>query len=301
MKKTRVISIALLMGLVFFMSGLTSKNVTARPGNATSPGLGAAGSFSVLGETLVSNIPTSSIGGDVGLSPSTGAGIGLTDPEVGGTIYAVDGAGPAGSVNDPALLTNAINAMMGTFTALDQPCTTTYPGTQDLTIVSPLVEGVYCADAFLLTGNLTLNGTGVWIFKSSATLTTSAGSSVTGGHPCNVWWRLVSAADLGANSSMLGNILAGTSINMQNSASLNGRVLAQAAVTLSANTISSPVCVASPPASTTGTGDTTGASELPSTGGAPLWSQGILWAFVIIGGLSAAVYFLGSKKNRNAR
>lgn len=217
----------------------------------TSPTLGVAESFSVLAETTITNVPTSAISGDVGLSPATGANIGLTASEVGGTIYAVDAFGPMGSVMNPGLLTTAINDMMTVFTGgtgvgIDQPCTTTYAGVQDLTLVSPLGPGVYCADAFLLTGNLTLSGSGVWIFKSAATLTTSAGSSVTGGDPCNVWWRLVSDADIFPNSSIIGTILAGTSINMQNGASLDGRALAQAAVTLDANIISGPVCAPVP-------------------------------------------------------
>lgn len=211
----------------------------------TSPTLGAAGGFSVLAESAITNIPTSSISRDVGLSPAAGTSYsGLTTLEVGGTIYAVDSTGPAGLAgNNPGLLTTAINDMMTVFTGgtgvgIDQPCTTDWSGTGpvNLTLVSPLGPGVYCADAFLLTGNLTLSGSGVWIFKSAATLTTSVGSSVTGGDPCNVWWRLVTAADIFPGTSIIGNILAGTSINMQSGARLNGRALAQAAVTLNANT-----------------------------------------------------------------
>src|SRR5665213_268003 len=62
---------------------------------ATSPSLGTAASFSVLGETNITNVPTSTIGRDVGLSPATGANYsGITTAQVGGTIYAVDGFGP---------------------------------------------------------------------------------------------------------------------------------------------------------------------------------------------------------------
>ncbi len=245
---------ARLVVVVWLAAPLVLVGTMAMPGKQavaqTSPTLGTASSFSVLAETRITDVPTSAISGDVGLSPATGANIGLTASEVGGTIYAVDGAGPLGSVMNPGLLTTAINDMMtvfngGTGVGIDQPCTTTYAGVQDLTLVSPLGPGVYCADAFLLTGNLTLSGSGVWIFKSAATLTTSAGSSVTGGDPCNVWWRLVTAADIFPNSSIIGNILAGTSINMQSGARLNGRALAQAAVTLAANAISSPTCGAS--------------------------------------------------------
>lgn len=245
MRKLKYVTISIVLVLSLSLAG--TFNVFARSLAQTSPTLGTAASFSVLAETNITNVPTSAVSGDVGLSPATGAGIGLTDPEVGGTIYAVDGFGPAGSVTNPALLTQAINDMMSAFTTVDQPCTTTYGGVQDLTLVSPLGPGVYCADAFLLTGNLTLSGSGVWIFKSAATLTTSAGSSITGGDPCNVWWRLVSSADIFSNSSMIGTIFAGTSINMQNGASLNGRALAQAAVTLNANTIFGPVCAVAAP------------------------------------------------------
>lgn len=238
-----IVRLAALLALVGAMA-LPGMQTVAQ----TSPTLGVADSFSVLAETTITNVPTSVIGGDVGLSPASGASIGLTDPEVGGTIYAVDALGPPGSVMNPGLLTTAINDMMTVFTGgtgvgIDQPCTVTYAGVQDLTAVSPLGPGVYCADAFLLTGNLTLSGSGVWIFKSAATLTTSTDSSVTGGDPCDVWWRLVSSADLGVDSSMIGNILAGTSINMRTRATLNGRALAQAAVTLDQNTITTVPCI----------------------------------------------------------
>jgi hypothetical protein len=262
---------------------------------ATSPSLGTASSFSVLGETNITNVPTSSIGRDVGLSPATGANYtGITQAQVGGTIYAVDGFGPAGSVNNPGLLTTAINDMTtvwstGGATGIDQTCTTSWSGTgpKDLTTVSPLGPGVYCADAFLLTGNLTLSGSGVWIFKSAATLTTSASSTVTGGDPCNVWWRMVSAGSIiGSNSTFVGNLLSGTSLNMQTGATLNGRLLSQAAVTLDHNTITGPVCVPSlGPSSSSTSGTTPG---LPNTG---LSSQQTNTPWVSIG---AMVLVLGA-------
>ena len=243
---------------------------------ATSPSLGTAASFSVLRETNVTNVPTSVIGRDVGLSPATGANYsGITTSQVGGTIYAVDAFGPSGSVNNPGLLTTAVNDMMnvwstGGATGIDQSCTTSWSGTgvKDLTTVSPLGPGVYCADAFIITGNLTLSGSGVWIFKSAATLTTAAGSTVTGGDPCNIWWRLVSAGSIiGANSTLEGNILSGTSIAMQTGATLNGRALSQAAVTMDHNTITGPTCGASGGTTGTTSGTTTGTTPgLPNTG-----------------------------------
>jgi hypothetical protein len=277
---------------------------------ATSPSLGTAASFSVLAETNITNVPSSVIGRDVGLSPASGSFIGLTDAEVGGTIYAVNGAAPpaANATVNPGLLTTAINDMTnvwstGGATGIDQPCTTSWSGTgpKDLTTVSPLGPGVYCADAFLITGNLTLSGSGVWIFKSAATLTTAAGSSVTGGDPCNVWFRLVSAGSIiGANSTLIGNILSGTSIAMQTGASLNGRALSQAAVTLDHNTITGPACTpgggGSSSAATASSSAGTNTPGLPNTGLASKRQNdpwiGIGFAFA---GISVAAYLLRKK------
>ena len=268
---------------------------------ATSPSLGTAASFSVLAETNITNVPPSVIGRDAGLSPAAGSFMGLTDAEVGGTIYVVDGTAPpaANATVNPGLLTTAINDMTnvwstGGSTGIDQPCTTNWSGTgpKDLTTVSPLGPGVYCADAFLLTGNLTLSGAGVWIFKSASTLTTSASSTVTGGDPCNVWWRLVSAGSIiGSNSTLAGNILSGTSIAMQTGATLNGRALSQAAITLDHNTITGPACV--PALGPTSGGTTPG---LPNTG-LDKPAKNPPWAIVgsVVLTVSAGVYLLRSR------
>jgi hypothetical protein len=271
---------------------------------ATSPSLGTAASFSVLAETNVTDVPASVIGRDAGLSPAAGSFMGLTDSEVGGTIYVVDGTAPvaANATVNPGLLTTAINDMTnvwstGGSTGIDQPCTTNWSGTgaKDLTTVSPLGPGVYCADTFLLTGNLTLSGAGVWIFKSAATLTTSAGSTVTGGDPCNIWWRLVSAGSIiGANSTFKGNILSGTSIAMQTGATLDGRALSQAAVTLDHNTITGPTCVPSL-GPTSGSGTTPG---LPNTGlSKPAKNNSALIIGAIVIATSAAAFFFRRKNS----
>ena len=57
--------------------------------------LGAAGSFAILTKTGVTDVYASTIKGNVGASPITGAAVGLTCPEVTGTIYTVNAAGPA--------------------------------------------------------------------------------------------------------------------------------------------------------------------------------------------------------------
>jgi hypothetical protein len=209
---------------------------------ATSPTLTGAASYSVVAGSIVTNVGATTISGNLGVSPSIGVPPHATGFPPGivtlpSTIHDADGL---------AALAQADNT--AAFGFIDQPCTTTYAGIQDLTLVSPLGPGVYCAGAFTLTGHLALTGTsGVWIFKSAATLITSDGSFVTGGDPCNIWWRVVSSATLGKTSSFIGNILASTAITMNTGATLNGRAMTQtAAITLGGNTISGPVCSAPP-------------------------------------------------------
>lgn len=230
---------------------------------ATSPTLGTADSFAILSATNITNVPPSVITGDVGLSPATGVGIGLTAVQVNGVIYSVDAAGPAGRVTNPGLLTTAQADNLAAFNALSAvpnvACNPVYAvGTGPVDLGgATLVPGVYCADAFELSGTLTLDDTGaadgVWIFRSElSTLITSAGSVakvqfLTGvGSPCNVWWKVASSATLNTGTEFIGNILAYASISMKTGATLDGRALVQtAAVTLEKNTINNAMCVAS--------------------------------------------------------
>jgi len=220
---------------------------------ATSPTLGAAGSYSVLGHTTVTNTGATIMPGDLGIDTG-GAPVGFPPGSV----------GPPGTVRNAGDSLLAQNANTAAFTTLDQGCDTTYAGTKDL-VASNLVAGVYCAGAFQLSGTLTLSGTGVWIFKSASTLITTSTANVVGGDPCNVWWRQVSSTTLGTNTQLTGNVLSLASITLQTGASLNGRALAQTgAVTLDNNTITGSTCLGAPTFSTTTTN-----VGLPNTGVGP--------------------------------
>ena len=95
-----------------------------------------------------------------------------------------------------------------------------------------------------LTGPLTLDGAGdpnsVFIFQTDSTLITASSSTVTlinGAQECNVFWQVGSSATLGTGSVFAGNILALTSITVNNSVTVHGRALARnGAVTLDNDT-----------------------------------------------------------------
>ena len=238
LKHVRLVAILFIGAALLATTGSPLLEVSAAPpALGTSPVLVAAASYRVLAGSIVTNIGPTTVTGDLGVSPSIGA-----PPHVTGF--------PPGTISLPGALhdadPHAAAAQADNIVAfgfLDQPCDVTYGGVQDLTLVSPLVPGVYCATAFTLSGNLTLTGTsGPWIFKSASTVITSPGSSITGSDACNVWWRVGSSATLDTDTQFLGNILALTSIGLNNGASLYGRLLAQTgAVTLSSNRVSSCV------------------------------------------------------------
>jgi predicted ribosomally synthesized peptide with SipW-like signal peptide len=209
----------------------------------SAPLFGSADNFTVLSYAGIPSTGTASIIGDIGVSPTTGATIGVTCAEVTGTIYTVDAAGPACRVINPTLLTAAMNDLTTAY--LDAAGRTPIIIGTELGGTSP-VPGVYAAGTFGITGTLTLTGdaNAVWIFQAASTLTTAAGSQVIlsgGAKASNVYWVVVSSATLGANSSFKGNIMALASITMYGSAVVEGRALAQTgSVTLNANTITRP-------------------------------------------------------------
>ncbi len=112
-----------------------------------------------------------------------------------------------------------------------------------------LNPGVYTVPAGTtnLSGMLTLDGLGdpnaLWVFQMLSTLITSPGSAVNvinAGSGSGLYWNVRSSATLDTATTFAGNILANTSITMNDGVTLNcGRALVQTgAVTLINDTIS---------------------------------------------------------------
>jgi hypothetical protein len=244
----------------------------------------------VLAGSVVTDVPTSSLPGDVGLGPAAGTNYaGLTQVEVSGTIYSTDGTGPAGTVNDPALLTSAkIDLTTAYVAAAGQSPASTFNAGDDQLGGLTLTPGVY-AFGHASTANITAasplvpDGQGdanaVFVFQASSDLVTASGSVVqpdNGARACNALWQVSSSATLNSASTFVGTIMALTSATLDTGATVQGRVLARnGAVTLDANTITAPPACAAPTSSLTttaptttasaGTGGTTGATGTSST------------------------------------
>ena len=203
--------------------------------------LGQASHFAVLAGYAITNIPSSDITGDVGISPSAEsfiAGFSQTDstgyatsPQVTGSIYAANMASPTPDMLTQAKgdLTIAYNDAAGrtpvpTGTFLN-------PGAGNLAGLN-LVPGLYkFTDEAIATTDFTLTGgaNDVWIFQIASTLTISNGVHVTlagGAKAENIFWKVGTQATLGTTVIFHGTIMADASITMETGATLNGRALA---------------------------------------------------------------------------
>lgn len=278
--------------------------------------LGTAGTFAILAGTQVTNVPTSKITGNVGLSPAAGSNYaGLTQAEVTGVIYSVNASGPAGYQENPALLTTAKNDLTAAYTnAAGRTVTTDFGATDNQLGGKTLTPGVY-AIGHAATANLTaaapltLDAQGdpsaVFIFKSSSDLVMAAASEVrliNDAQACNVFWQVTSSATLLAGANFKGTILALTSITVAANANIEGRLLARNGnVTLISDTVALPNCTLAESAAAAklaAAKAAAAAAKLPSTGTIPT-ENGVLWGIVVLNAIvtiSILVYLVRKKR-----
>ena len=225
----------------------TSSAAAATP--ETPVNLGSAGNFTVLSKTGITDVFKTTIDGDVGTSPITGAALLLTCAEVNGIIHTVTDAGPLGEcrVTDATRLTAAVGDME---TAYNDAAGRTLPDALNLGAGEigglTLTPGLYKWTTDLsISKDVTLAGgpDDVFILQVAGTLQEANAKNVilTGGAQAkNVFWASTGAVSIGTNAHMEGTILAETMIAMNTKASISGRLLAQTAVTLQMNTITPP-------------------------------------------------------------
>ena len=210
--------------------------------------LGMAGNFAILSKTGITDVYKSDVTGDIGTSPITGAAIHLACNEVVGNIYTVDAAGPAPcSVANASRLGTAIGDMQIAYTDAAGRSNPNYLNLGAGNIGGlTLTPGLYkWTTALIIPTNITIAGgpNDVWIFQVAGTLNASSTVRVTltgGAQSKNIYWQASDAVTLGTTSHFEGVILCQTGINLLTGASINGRLLAQTAVTLEKNTVIGP-------------------------------------------------------------
>lgn len=211
--------------------------------------LGVAGSFAVLSKTGITDVPPSAITGDIGASPITGAAILVTCPEVTGAIYSVNAAGPLPCrLTNASRLTTAVGDMQAAYTDAAGRSNPNFLNLGAGTIGGrTLTPGLYKWTTSLnIPTNITISGssTDVWIFQVAGTLNVASAVKITlsgGARAKNIFWQVAGAVTLNTTSHFEGVILGKTGINLKTGASINGRMLAQTAVTLQKNTVKRPL------------------------------------------------------------
>lgn len=252
--------VLLVIGFSLPVGSATAAELT----QATAPSLGAAGSYSVLAGTTVTNTGGTTMPGDLGVSPGS-AVVGFPPGSVGppGEIRTLAAAGLAQFDADVARLALEAQGPGTTLDSSELAGRTLTPGVYTVPGVS-LLSG----------GTLTLDGSGVYIFLTNGLTSTGTVSLINDASVCDVYWRDASSVNIDGGN-FAGTIIALTSVSMGTGANLQGRAIAQTgAVTLDTNTFTGIECLTAQieptPVPTTGPGTGSGTTEpelLPDTGG----------------------------------
>ena len=247
-KLVSFISIISMMLLLFSSSFATAPTVETAPIN-----LGTAGDYAILAKTGISTVPNSVITGDIGVSPIAATAITgftltqdasntfATSTQVTGKAYAADYASPTSSN-----LTTAVGDMGTAYTdAAGRAADYTELYTGDIS-GKTLTPGVYkWGTGVLINADVTLNGgpNDVFIFQIAKGITQAAGTKITlsgGVQAKNIFWQSCETVSIGTGSHFEGIVMGATNITLGTHASINGRLLAQTAVTLIMSTVVAP-------------------------------------------------------------
>lgn len=204
--------------------------------------LGTAESFAVLADASISNTGPTVVSGDIGVhagSAITGF-FGTVENDGPGNFTGASHQGDAVAGQAKTDANAAYVDLAGL--AFDASLGAELGG-------QSLNAGVYkISSAAQLTGTLTLDGPGQYVFQIGSALTTASNSVVSlinGAEACDIWFVMGSAATLGTGTDFNGNLITLTeAITLNTGATIDGRLISLgAAVTLDSNIITIPFCL----------------------------------------------------------
>ncbi len=217
--------------------------------------LGTAGNFVILAKSAVSTTGTTAVVGDIGVSPSAASyitGFSLIADStntfsrsslVTGKIFAANYATPT-----PAVMTAAVSDMELAFAdaaGRTSPDFTELGGgnVSGMTLEPGLYK--WGTGVLITSAGVTLEGGAddVWIFQVAQNLTVNNSAMITlsgGAQAKNIFWQVAGQATLGTAVNFKGIVLSKTLTSMNTGTIMNGRALAQTAVTLNATAITAP-------------------------------------------------------------
>ena len=209
--------------------------------HAATISLGTAESFAVLADATITNTGPTVISGDIGVHAGTAITgfFGTVENDGPGNFTGASHQGDAVAGQAKVDANAAYNTLAGL--AFDASLGAELGG-------QSLNAGVYqISSAAQLTGTLTLDGPGQYVFQIGTALTTASNSVVdliNGADACDIWFVMGSAATLGTGTEFNGNLIALTeSITLNTGATIDGRLISLgAAVTLDSNIVTVPFC-----------------------------------------------------------
>ena len=226
--------------------------------------LETAGNYAILAHAGITDVPTSAITGNMGISPqaeSTITGFTLTNvgtpvvyattPEVvgGGNVYASDmsGGSTTADLTKASLdVTTAYNDAFGRPAATGANLNS---GTPAGTIGGlTFLPGVYTwtSTVVIPVAGITINGgaNDIWIFQISNDLTVASHAIITltgGAQAKNIFWQVAGQTVLNTGASFQGIILDWADVQLLTGATLNGRAFSHTTqVVLQAATVTQP-------------------------------------------------------------
>jgi hypothetical protein len=236
-------------------------NFTTGTAVATGPAavnLRTARGFVILSKTGITNVHTSDITGNIGASPITAAAMdNVFCTEITANIYGADalytGSGAIGCFKGTSADNELVaEAVLDMGTAYNDAAGRTTPDFSELHAGDisgkTLVPGLYkWGTNVWINTDVTLSGgpNDVWIFQIAQDLLQAANSSIIlagDALPRNIFWQVAGGTGvaIGTDAVFQGVVLALKGITVNTGSTVNGRLLAQTAVTLTMNTITKP-------------------------------------------------------------
>jgi hypothetical protein len=223
--------------------------------------LGDACGFAVLAKSGISTVPPSAVTGNIGVSPIAATamtGFSMTadstkthwtSSQVNGICMAADDAVPS-----PATMTAAVSAMEAAYTAGNNRLATfpnnlaragaamgtiggvtLYPGVYKFTVVITIDTDITFDAMGDPDAQFTVTTTDEVVLASDKNVRLAGGAKAE-----NIYWHVAGYVQIGTGAHMEGNIMCYTKIVLNTGSSLNGRAMAQTAVTLQMARVNKP-------------------------------------------------------------
>lgn len=221
----------------------TTGNVSSRGPAAIS--LGSTVGFAIFTQSGVTNVSSSIIHGDIGLSasPSTAlVGFDQASPEADGSESSPQVTGRILDTSSPAPIPTDLAAAATQFeTAYTDAATRQNPDKLNLGEGNigglTLAPGLYkWTESLTISSDLILKGNAndVWIFQVADDLFVSSDRKILleGANHRNVYWQVAGQTVIGSSAHFEGILLSKSSVTLMNGAAINGRILAKGRVHL---------------------------------------------------------------------